>query len=86
MKKLLIVSATSRNNLILAESIEKICDNLNVDTELINIEEYSIPLYTPIEQDKSIPEAMRLISEKFICSISCFSHSSFCSSLFYSCT
>ena len=66
MKQILIISATSRNNLILAKSIDKICGNLNINTALINIEEYGIPLYTPIEQDKSIPAAMDLITEQFI--------------------
>ena len=66
MKKILIISATSRNNLILAKNINKICNNFNINTELINIEEYDIPLYTPIQQDKSIPEEMELIMEKFI--------------------
>ena len=42
------------------------CNNFNINTELINIEEYDIPLYTPIQQDKSIPEEMELIMEKFI--------------------
>ena len=66
MKKILIISATSRNNLILAKNINKICNNFNINTELMNIEEYDIPLYTPIQQDKSIPEEMELIMEKFI--------------------
>ena len=66
MKKILIISATSRNNLILAKNINKICNNFDINTELMNIEEYDIPLYTPIQQDKSIPEEMELIMEKFI--------------------
>tara|TARA_B100000945_G_scaffold264115_1_gene223131 strand:- start:1363 stop:1863 length:501 start_codon:yes stop_codon:yes gene_type:complete len=66
MKTILIISATSRNNLILAKSINTICCSLNVNTDLINLEEYNIPLYTPIEQKKSIPLAMQLIMEKFI--------------------
>ena len=66
MKKILIISATSRNNLILAKSIYTTCNNLNINTELIDLEEYNIPLYTPIEQDKSIPILMDSIIEKFI--------------------
>ena len=66
MKRLLIISATSRNNLILAQSIEIICKNLNINTELINLEGYNIPLYTPIEQNKFIPVAMESIMGKFI--------------------
>ena len=66
MKKLLIISATSRNNLILAKNIESICTNLNVNNELINLEEYNIPLYTPIEQNKSFPVPIESIMKKFI--------------------
>ena len=66
MKRLLIISVTSRNNLIIAKNLETICTNLNVNNELINLEEYNIPLYTPIEQNKSIPIPMGTIMEKFI--------------------
>ena len=66
MKKLLIISATSRNNLILAKNLESICTNLNVNNELINLEEYNIPLYTPIEQNKSFPVPIESIMKKFI--------------------
>ena len=66
MKTILIISATSRNNLILAKNINAICYSLNINTELINLEEYNIPLYTPIEQEKSIPLVMQSIMEKFI--------------------
>ena len=66
MKKILIISATSRNNLILAQNIKKICKNINFNTELINLEEYNIPLYTPIEQEKSIPAPIHSLMKKFI--------------------
>ena len=66
MAKLLIISATSRNNLILAKNIKKICNEINFNTDLINLEEYNIPLYTPIEQKKSIPELINPIMKKFI--------------------
>ena len=66
MKKILIISATSRNNLILAKSLETICSNLHINSELINLEEYNIPLYTPIEHDKSFPSLMESIIKKFV--------------------
>ncbi len=66
MKTILIISATSRNNLILAKNLASICTNFNVNNELINLEEYNIPLYTPVEQNKSIPVPMGTIMEKFI--------------------
>jgi len=66
MKKILIISATSGNNLILSKKIEKICFTFNVNSELINLEDYDIPLYTPIEQKKTIPKDIQLILKKFI--------------------
>ena len=66
MKQLLIISATSRNNLILAKNLASICTNFNVNNELINLEEYNIPLYTPTEQNKSFPVPIKSIMKKFI--------------------
>ena len=43
MKKILIVSATAGNNLILAEKIGKLFD---IKNELITLEDYQLPLYT----------------------------------------
>ena len=43
MKKILIVSVTSRNNLILAKKIGEL---FRVDTETITQEDYQLPLYT----------------------------------------
>ena len=43
MKKILIVSATSGNNLDLANDIRKL---LSLDNELISLEDYELPLYT----------------------------------------
>ena len=63
---LLIVSNTSRNNLILAQELQKICINLKISNEIINLEEYQIPLYTPIQQKKKIPIEINLLSKLFI--------------------
>ena len=66
MKKILIISATSRNNLILAKNIKSLFDDININTDLINLEEYNIPLYTPIEEKKSIPNEIESIHKKFV--------------------
>tara|TARA_Y100000816_G_scaffold89085_1_gene61402 strand:+ start:183 stop:668 length:486 start_codon:yes stop_codon:yes gene_type:complete len=42
--KILIISATSGNNLTLAEKIQDLFD---IETELISLEDYQLPLYTP---------------------------------------
>tara|TARA_B100001250_G_scaffold317004_1_gene279444 strand:- start:653 stop:1153 length:501 start_codon:yes stop_codon:yes gene_type:complete len=66
MKKILIVSATSRNNLILANNIKSLFDNINIVVDLVNLEEYNIPLYTPIAEKNSIPGQMESIHKKFV--------------------
>ena len=43
MKKILIISATSGNNLTLANKIGKLFE---IETEIISIEDYELPLYT----------------------------------------
>ena len=66
MKKILIVSATSRNNLILANNFKSLFDNINIVVDIVNLEEYNIPLYTPIEEKNSIPGQMESIQKKFV--------------------
>ena len=65
-KNILIISVTSRNNLILAKELEKICLEFNISKDLINLEEFNIPIYTPIEHKKSVPSSIPLIMKKFI--------------------
>ena len=64
-KTLLIISTTTGNNLVLANKLDDICSN-NIDSEIINLEEYDIPLYTPIQEKKCIPVQIESIIEKFI--------------------
>ena len=65
-KNILIISSTSRNNLALAKNLQSICSDLNMDNELINLEEFDMPLYTPIEEEKEIPSEIKSIMKKFI--------------------
>ena len=44
MTKILIISATSGNNLTLAEKIKDLFD---IETGIISLEDYQLPLYTP---------------------------------------
>ena len=44
MTKILIISATSGNNLTLAEKIQDLFD---IETGIISLEDYQLPLYTP---------------------------------------
>ena len=65
-KKILIISATSRNNLDLSKQIYNITTSINSNSELINIEEYDIPLYTPIKQKMGTPQSVKELIPKFI--------------------
>ena len=46
MKKILIISATLKNNYRLAQNIENILKEYNVKTNLISLENYNLPIYT----------------------------------------
>ena len=64
MSKALIISATSGTNLILAK---KINDLLDIDKEILNLEDYMMPLYTP-QTEKNNSNLMDTLSDKFISS------------------
>ena len=42
MKKILIISATAGNNFTLAENIK---EHVSLNNEIINLEDYQLPLY-----------------------------------------
>ncbi len=65
-KKLLLISATSRNNLTLTEKIHAIATNFDVECELINVEELNIPLYTPLQQKSATPQTVLELIPKCI--------------------
>ena len=46
MKKIIIISATLKNNYTLAKDIKNILEDMNADTLLISLEDYMLPLYT----------------------------------------
>ena len=47
MAKILIISATSGNNLVLGIKLQSFLTELGVESDLVNLEEISLPLYTP---------------------------------------
>ena len=53
MKKILIISATAGNNFTLAENIKEL---ISLDNEIINLEDYRLPLYDgkAVINDKTI--------------------------------
>jgi NAD(P)H-dependent FMN reductase len=67
--KVLIVSATSSTNLKLSKDLEKILQKFNINTEIINIEEYSLPLFVSsnyIEIKEKHLDKINDLTEKFI--------------------
>jgi len=66
MTKILLISATSNNNLKLTEAIHHLIEAERIPSELINIENYEIPLYTSLEHKNGIPSEVGLLTQKFI--------------------
>lgn len=59
-----IISATSGNNLKLAQALESVTKELGGEAEVINLEDLNLPLYTPGEQKNGTPENVAQITEK----------------------
>ncbi len=47
MKKILIISSTTNTNLDLSREIKNFIDSLEVKTEILSLEEFNLPLFTP---------------------------------------
>ena len=65
-KHLLIISATSGKNLVLAKNLDLVCSKLKVERDLILLEEYDLPLYTPNQNKNNVLPKLELIMEKFV--------------------
>ena len=67
-KKVLIVSATSATNFRLSNTLKKLLINLDIHTEVINIEDFDLPLFVASDyvqlKDKHF-ESIRLLTDKF---------------------
>ena len=71
MKKIVIISATSETNFLLAQNILKFLNNHNVHIEILNIENYKLPLFNPstIENDKKkCANKIKKITDAMLCS------------------
>ena len=64
MSKVLIISATSGTNLALAH---KISDLLDINKEIVNLEDFAMPLYTP-KTTQNNSDLIITLSKKFISS------------------
>ena len=67
MKKIIIISATLKNNYILAKDIKDILKDMNVDVSLISLEDHMLPLYTDQvfseKKDSCYQEVSRLTNQ-----------------------
>ncbi|GAB1466049.1 hypothetical protein MASR2M54_15490 [Aliarcobacter cryaerophilus] len=52
MSKIGIIVASANNNQKLAIELQKIAIELNYDSEIINLVDYNLPLYSTIEEEK----------------------------------
>ena len=68
MKKILIISATSKTNFILAKQIKNIIDQNNILSTLIVLEDLNLPLYSEKNHkcDSLANEAINRITDKLI--------------------
>jgi len=68
-KNILIISATSKNNLKLAEKIHSIIDKNLVNSEVLNLEKHCLPIFTEEFFNKnkaSYLEKVEFITDKFV--------------------
>lgn len=61
----LIISATRNNNQKLASSLEKTAKELGMETKVICLEDYDLPVYTPTIESNGIPQAALTLTEVF---------------------
>jgi len=57
----LIISATRNNNLKLAQELKATADDIGMSAEVICLEDFDLPVYTPTLEEKGVPaQAIRL--------------------------
>ena len=68
-KKILILSATSNNNLNLSGEISRCIDDASVEVEILNLEEHALPLFTEdyFNNNKNkFSSTVEFITDKFV--------------------
>lgn len=67
MAKIGILVASSGNNQKLAQKLEEIAKEQNVETEIINLVDLKLPLYNTIEEEENgIPASARFLAQKIL--------------------
>jgi len=68
-RKILLVSATSKNNLNITKQIASVINDQYANdftTELVNLEDLNLPLYTPSNEKNGIPSESKMMCDKFL--------------------
>lgn len=69
MPHFLFISATNGKNLQLAEMLSELANEVGADTEIVQLEDLNIPLFTPTNKETlGVPEIANELSQKFISS------------------
>ena len=67
MSKIGILVASANNNLKLGQRLVELANELNVETELINLVDLNLPLYSTVEEEKNgLPEVAKELAEKIL--------------------
>lgn len=67
MSKIGILVASSNNNLKLAQKFEQLAKKLDIKSELINLVDLNLPLYSTVEEEKNgLPQAAKDLANKIL--------------------
>ena len=67
MPKIGILVASSNNNLKLGLKLEQLAKEENIETELINLVDLHLPLYSTVEEERNgIPQTAKDLAEKIL--------------------
>jgi len=67
MSKIGILVASANNNLKLGQKLEELAKELEIETELINLVDLNLPLYSTVEEEKNgLPETVKELASKIL--------------------
>jgi NAD(P)H-dependent FMN reductase len=62
---LLICAASSGHNLLLARRLEALATEVGVEASVLDLTDTSLPVYTPREEARGVPQAVHTLAERF---------------------
>lgn len=65
MSEIIIVAGSNNKNMELAREFEKSFKEKNIAAKIVDLTQLDLPLYTPVEESKGIPEGIREYVELF---------------------